>query len=116
MTITIHDTKGAWPFPAVTETRHRGLRDWHEISEERMWEFLEILPPIYIPRGFMVSEPAAHTERGIPIYAAVVTVRGRHFMRELPYDKAEIAAALAELEQAIVASQPAARQGEGGGE
>lgn len=35
-----------------------------EITEKKYWYFLEVLPPIYTPKGFLVSEPLTHNEKG----------------------------------------------------
>lgn len=54
---------------------------WAQISEEAYWEALEILPPIYFPRGFAVSEPSCHNAEGRPVYLLVRTISGQHFAR-----------------------------------
>lgn len=64
---------------------------WTEISDERADELLEVLPPIYIPGGFMVGEALDHDERGVPVYRAVVTVNGRWWTAALPYDQRNMA-------------------------
>lgn len=35
-----------------------------EVSEQEYWDMLEVLPPIYVPGGFMVSEPVTDTRKG----------------------------------------------------
>src|SRR5216117_3994445 len=76
---------GEWPFPKATLSRqaypHPG-GDWFEISEAHGNDLLNVLPPIYFPGGFFVSEPADHDASGRPVYAAVVRVNGRWFLRE----------------------------------
>lgn len=102
--VTIHDSIGKWPFPLVTELRHKGSRDWVEIDQERADYFLGVLPPIYFKGGFFVSEPAAHVTidgREVPVYGAVAEMDGRHFMREFPYTLRECADAIRDLRVAV---------------
>lgn len=65
-----------------TTTTPNALPDgWQELTEERADEFLCVLPPIYFPGGFAVSEPHNHTPEGIPTYQCVVTIGARYFGR-----------------------------------
>jgi len=100
MRATIERATG-WPFPAVTDARHQGREHWIEIDRDRMYEFFEVLPPISFKGGFFVSEPADHLSDGTPVYAAVVTMHGRHFIREIPSDRASVAQALRGLALAL---------------
>ena len=57
--------------------------NWQPITEERYWELLEVLPPIYGKNGFMVSEPCDHakceiTGNVLPRYTGVVEMREGH--------------------------------------
>lgn len=90
----------AWPWPVVSDFRDR----WHESTQEHHEYGLGVLPPIYFPGGFFVSEAATHDRRGVPVYAAWVEIGGRYFVREIPRDKH--AEALAEL-RAELAKQAA---------
>ena len=82
----IIDSLDRWPFPAITEARANG-HSWVEISYEHADDLFCAVPPIAIPGGFMVGEPAAHDHDGYPIHCAVVIVGGRYFARELPIDQ-----------------------------
>ena len=53
---------------------------WEEITQKLYWYFLEVLPPIYGPRGaFAVSEPLRHTKEGRAVYTICVRVGERFF-------------------------------------
>jgi hypothetical protein len=104
----LHDSRGKWPFPLVTELRHRGSRDWVEIDEERRDHFMGALPPIPFVGGFFVSEPADHVViagREVPVYAAVVHRGDRYFMREVPHTEVELRCALNDLDMALSAGR-----------
>ena len=82
----ITDSRDAWPLPAITEaSKHPNT--WVEISEAHTDDLLNAVPPIYIPGGFMVGEPADHDADGCPIYCAVIGLNGRNFARHLRYDE-----------------------------
>ena len=81
----IIDSRQAWPFPAITEAR-KTPGAWVEISEAHADQLLEAVPPIYIPGGFMVSEPASHDHDDMPILCAVVKYTGRYYAREMRRD------------------------------
>lgn len=85
----------AWPWPRISDARRAGEATWFETTEERSMEALEAVPPRYFRGGFCMGEPAAHDERGVPIYAAFIKLAGRHFVREVAFD--QIPAAVAEL-------------------
>lgn len=36
-----------------------------EVSEAEYYAMLEVLPPIYVPGGFMVGEPVTDTPKGV---------------------------------------------------
>ena len=55
---------------------------WCEISEAQMMEALEVLPPIYFPGGFAVSEPLRHDGNGDPVYLCVVTIGEQYWVVE----------------------------------
>ena len=81
----VRDSRNAWPYPLVTEIRHEGSPDWVEISPEHAEELRNVLPPIGIYGGFMVPEPAAHTDDGDPICLAVIRLpNGRYVVRDWP--------------------------------
>lgn len=68
------------------QAHYDGIRNagpvWTEIDEEAQWEALEILPPIYFPGGFAVSEAVCDgSELDSVIHLCVVCVRGRYFAR-----------------------------------
>lgn len=103
----------AWPYPAVSDARMAGRDYWRQISEELRWHFLEVLPPIYFPGGFMVSEPAAHTADGDPIYAAIVRAGNGYWMREVPSREAGVESArLHKLMHARLNGRPIAASGQ----
>lgn len=52
---------------------------WAEIDEAAYWEALEMLPPIRVPGGFLVSEPMTEDPQGRTVFLCVVTRNGRHF-------------------------------------
>ncbi len=99
MSVNIIDSRGAWPFPAVTKAYREGRTDWVEVDEERYDYCLGVLPPIYFRGGFFVSEPAAHTDAGEPVYTAAAVVNGRYFLRDVPRSQGE--AAVAELRELL---------------
>jgi hypothetical protein len=90
---------------------------WTEIDEATMWYLLEVVPPVYF-RGsyapgecaaFFVGEPASHDARGVVERTACVTIRGRHFIRDLAMDGFK--AAVEELREALaVPAVPAAQK------
>jgi hypothetical protein len=89
------------PWPWITHARRTGEAAWFEVTEEFRDEAINALPPIYFSGGFFLGEPAAHTDRGVPVHAAF-TKRGRsYFAREVAIDCIE--AALADLEAALAA-------------
>ena len=91
---TIENLGEAWPFPRASD----GSRWWESTEAHREYG-LNVLPPIYFPGGFFVSEPSDHDARGVPIYQAWVRMGGRVFTRAIPEDGH--AAALAELREAL---------------
>jgi hypothetical protein len=56
---------------------------WAEIDSDAYWEALEVLPPIYFPGGFAVSEAMTANAKGEEVYLCVVTIgkssTTRHF-------------------------------------
>lgn len=99
----IRNIGDGWPWPTVSEDRHAGGAAWFESNREHYWYGLNVLPPIYFPGGFFVSEPCCHDERDVPSYAAWVQIgeegSARYFVREIPKDG--WAKALAELREAL---------------
>lgn len=83
----IEDLGAAWPWPRVSEARRAGEPTWFETTEERWWHLLEVLPPVYFAGGFCMGEPADSDARGVAVHAAVLRIRGRFFVRELPLDR-----------------------------
>ena len=55
---------------------------WQEIDEKTYWYFLEVLPPIYFPGGFAVSEPITHNEEGFAVYQCCAAIGGKYYGRE----------------------------------
>lgn len=45
---------------------------WRRITEQDYWYCLEVLPPIYVPGGFAVSEPVTSTDSGEVVYLVVL--------------------------------------------
>ena len=92
----------AWPWPHVTTGYTLGLPVWFETTQERYDSSLEVLPPIYFPGGFFVSEAATHHPDGTPVYAAFVQRGTRCFVREFPNTREAIAVALRQLDDALM--------------
>lgn len=76
------------PLPCLTrfEWRSNGrsfsefAKPFSTISARLYWYFLEILPPLYKPFGFMVSEPYSYcTKHNQSTYAAFCKVNGKHY-------------------------------------
>lgn len=89
--LTIHaGSVGEWPFPVMQANPDA----WVEISLEHRDYCLEVLPPYYFKGGFAVSEPQNHTAEGVPVYACVVTIWPRHFVKHLTLAQAEAEAPL----------------------
>ena len=76
-----YDSRHEWPHPLLETIHATGRPDWVEVSEEYYEYSLEVLPPIYVGQGFMVSEPADHTAEGRPVYTGLVRYDGRYFAR-----------------------------------
>ena len=79
----IYPIPDAWPCQIIEERDRNDMHCWTEISEEHYWYFLEVLPPIYVPGGFQVSEPWRDNLHGYPLYLTVATIRERHYARHL---------------------------------
>jgi hypothetical protein len=56
---------------------------WIPITEDEHDELLGVLPPIYFPGGFAVSEAIRHNGQGQPVYLCVRKAGGCHFAQEL---------------------------------
>ena len=57
--------KAAWDYRAPQPW------PWRDITEADADYCLEVLPPIYFPGGFAVSEPVMHDAQGRPIYLCI---------------------------------------------
>lgn len=59
---------------------------WSEVTEERYFEMLEVLPPaIMTPLGFLVGEPwDHHAVTGQPRYAAFTAKFGKYYEASRP--------------------------------
>jgi hypothetical protein len=56
-----------------------------EVTEERFYEMLDVLPPIYAPIGWMVGEACDHCpETGRPRYDAFVEWNGKFYGSDGP--------------------------------
>ena len=63
---------------------------WTEITAERHNDMLEVLPPIYGPQGFLVSEACDHHAlTGRPRYDAFISRGGKHYASSRPLTVAE---------------------------
>lgn len=60
-----------------------GRDAWREVSAETAWNALCVLPPIYVPGGFLVSEPYSDDAEGRTFYFGFTEAAGRHFTRLL---------------------------------
>ncbi len=90
-----------WPYPDVHDDAKAGRDVWREISHERADEFLDVLPPIYFPGGFAVSEESDFWN-GEPTYGVVTRCGRRYFMREL--GRSRFVVEVLRLRQALGAS------------
>jgi hypothetical protein len=90
---TIPNLGAAWPWPTIKGPRGHGSPSWFETTREVYDNQLGAVPPIYFRGGFMASEPADHDARGVPIYAALVEIGDRCFVREVAEDAAAASAA-----------------------
>lgn len=102
-TATIETMTADWPFPQMTDMLHKRLGvpadeyfshhpalvesgnwAWLEVTEALWWEFLEVLPPIYLPDrdAFQICEAQCDSPRG-PIRSTWVKVAGRYFGIEI---------------------------------
>lgn len=75
--VLLTDSTKEWPFPIMDANPDAFV----EISEETYWYCLEVLPPLYFPGGFAVSEAQRHTAEGAPVYACIFPAGGRYFAR-----------------------------------
>jgi hypothetical protein len=82
------DTVGTWPWKACDNDPEA----WCEINEEHADYCLNVLPPIYFPGGFAVSEPVRADASGQEVYLALVTWHGRPFARYLNRQQMKTAA------------------------
>jgi len=62
------DTTAQYPWTAAKDNPGA----WCSITETYYWELLNVLPPLYFPGGFAVSEPIRDSDQGT-IYLCVVT-------------------------------------------
>lgn len=66
--------------------------EWTEITQGAadycLCYCLCVLPPIYFPGGFAVSEPIRHTLGDEPVYCCVVSLGERWFAREMTIKQA----------------------------
>lgn len=104
MTVKIIDSKTQWPWPLVSDIRRRNETAWVEVDEDAAYQMLTAVPPLYFKGGFFMGEPATHvlhprTADMVPVYAAVVKINDRHFVREVP--QTTVAAAVADLREAL---------------
>jgi hypothetical protein len=60
--------------------------EWQEVTEERYWEMLEVLPPASMVRGaFLVGEPMDHDRvTGRPRFDAFKCEDGKYFTSSHP--------------------------------
>ena len=84
--MTIYDATGCTTgdmFRQVESRDRAGDDAWHEISEDAADYCLEVLPPIYVRGGFMVSEAWRHLDTGEPEYFGVTKIGTRYFARHM---------------------------------
>lgn len=66
------------------------MTKWKNVSEDRYYEMLEVLPPaVMTGNGFMVGEPWTHrtctvTNKMQPTFQAFVEIRGKHYEAQSP--------------------------------
>ncbi len=94
----------AHPYPELVADYRAGSAVWREVTEDAYGYARDVLPPIYLSGGFMVSEPATH-EADAAVYCAFVFVGGRHFARETT--RARFAEDRRGLLSALAAEEPA---------
>lgn len=82
--------------------------EWLEVTESFYWQALEVLPPIYLLRGFFVGEPDCDTKHGT-LYAGFTKIGDRYFAKYSTrsdwlsdYQKLRLALDLSPLEGATV--------------
>lgn len=71
-----------WAYDDMEQDYNDNRDAWREVSESFYWQALEVLPPIYVAGGFLVSEPWKHTPDGRPVYAGFSQVGERYFGRQ----------------------------------
>lgn len=104
MSAKIIDSKHQWPWPLVSDLRRAGQTAWVEVDEDAAYQMLTAVPPLYFRGGFFMGEAATHilhprTSDMIPVYAAVVKIDERHFVREVP--TTTVQSAVQELREAL---------------
>lgn len=58
---------------------------WAEVTKEKYWEMLEVLPPAVMGGGgFMVGEPFDHSPEGYPRFEAYRQVGEKYFVASEP--------------------------------
>jgi hypothetical protein len=80
----IRKAREEWAYEEMRELLNAGESTWLEVSEEFYYQALEVLPPYYVPGGFMVSEPLRHViENGkeAGVFAGFSTLGGKHYAR-----------------------------------
>lgn len=71
---------GGKPFLSCEDDYKTGAAIWREVSEESMEYALNVLPPVYLNKGFMVGEPYTDDAGGV-VRAAYTKVGVRWFSR-----------------------------------
>jgi len=73
------------------ETRENPPVQWAEVTEDKYWEMLEVLPPAHMnSTGFLVGEPMDHHgQSGRPRYTAYGRWDGKHFVASRPMTRPE---------------------------
>lgn len=56
--------------------------EWTETDRETADYLLNVLPPVWVSGGYMVSEPVRHDAAGYPVYTGCTKVGGRYYVTE----------------------------------
>ena len=81
MNATIEQAREEWSYDQMKANYYANRNVWVEVSPTFADQALNVLPPIYIAGGFMVSEAECHTAQGRAVYAGFTNVKGRWFAR-----------------------------------
>ena len=70
-----------WPIPQLQKLRHDNADVWVCVPDSFADYMLEVVPPVYVPGGFLVGEPDSHDAQGYPVRLGFAHVNGQYFAR-----------------------------------